>query len=144
MQAGGHQAPLPLSHRERGREVGGRKCFTSLTIFFTSFLTLVKLGSVGLGLGGGLEGRGSGCVNLGDWSLSHHTCPVLLPEKCWPMGFQGHLRTGHRMEGGWHINGGSPGYYEVILFLFILGKNSKYKIILIKVKIHHLDFVVVL
>lgn len=37
---------------------------------------------------------------------------------------------------------GSPGYYEVILFLSILGKNSKYKIIIIKVKIHHLDFVV--
>lgn len=36
----------------------------------------------------------------------------------------------------------SPGSYEVILFLLILGKNSKYKIILIKVKIHYLDFVV--
>jgi hypothetical protein len=33
-----------------------------------------------------------------------------------------------------------PGSYEVILFLLILGKNSKYKII--KVKIHYLDFVV--
>ena len=46
------------------------------------------------------------------------------------------------MAGGRHIDGGSTGYYEVILFLSILGKNSKYKII--KVKIHHLDFVVVL
>lgn len=35
---------------------------------------------------------------------------------------------------------GSPGYCEVILFLFISGKNSEYKIILVKVKIHHLDF----
>lgn len=33
-----------------------------------------------------------------------------------------------------------PSSYEVILFLLILGKNSKYKII--KVKIHYLDFVV--
>lgn len=46
----------------------------------------------------------------------------------------------HRIAGGQHIHRGSPGYYEVILFLFSLGKNSKYKIILIKVKIHHLDF----
>ena len=38
----------------------------------------------------------------------------------------------------------SPGYYEVILFLSISGKNSKYKIIFIKVIIHHLDFAVAL
>lgn len=54
------------------------------------------------------------------------------------------FQTGHRMAGMRHVDGGSPDYYEVILFLSILGKNSKYKIILIKVKIHHLDFVVVL
>ena len=47
-------------------------------------------------------------------------------------------------NGGQCIHRVSLGYYEVILFLSISGKNSKYKIIFIKVKIHHLDFVVVL
>lgn len=50
----------------------------------------------------------------------------------------------HRTAGGQHVYRGFPGYYEVILFLSILGKNSKYKMILIKVKIHHLDCVIVL
>lgn len=78
---GGHQAPLPFPHRERGREVGRRKCLTSLTIFFTSFLTLVKLGPVGLGVGGGLEGRASGCMILGDWSLPPPHLPPSPPRE---------------------------------------------------------------
>lgn len=71
--------------------------------------------------------------------FSPPTGPILFPESHGPWApepssrqAQGGRRTAHHR--------GSPGYREVILFLFILGKNSEYKIILVKVKIHHLDF----
>lgn len=66
---------------------------------------------------------------------------LLLPRHHWFEGSQGQLQIGHKTASK-HSHRDSPGSYEVILFLSILGKNSKYKIILIKVKIHHLDFVV--
>lgn len=72
-------------------------------------------------------------------------CPILLPDSQWASQWapkatprQGTGQDGRRAAHSQRV----PGYYEVILFLSILGKNSKYKII--KVKIHHLDFVVVL
>lgn len=73
------------------------------------------------------------------------TCPLPLahsPPRA--ADAQGHLQRGRRTTGGQRIHRGFPGSYEVILFLSISGKNSKYKIILIKVKIHHLDFVIIL
>lgn len=71
--------------------------------------------------------------------------PAHSPSRAAPLlDAQGSLQRGCQTTGGQCIHRVSPGYYEVILFLSISGKNSKYKIIFIKVKIHHLDFVVVL
>lgn len=89
-------------------------------------------------LGGGVPG----CMTPLGLPPSHLL--ILSPGQPRSVDAQGRLQRGRQTAGGQCIPRVSPGYYEVILFLSISGKNSKYKIIFIKVKIHHLDFVVVL
>lgn len=87
--------------------MGGKRCFASLTFFRTPFLTSVKLGAVGLRIGGGLEGKGPGyrISRGGSWYLLPLTpAPLSSQRSAGPVGFRGHLQTGHRTAGAQHID----------------------------------------
>lgn len=134
----GHPAPPTEEEREKG---GAEETFCFLHHLLCLFSELDEVGVTRSGIGGGVWGGAPGHLTLrrlvpSPLASAPFSSPTSATPKATPR--QGTGQNGGRAAHSQRV----PGYYEVILFLSILGKNSKYKII--KVKIHHLDFVVVL
>lgn len=98
--------PSPPTPGERARG-GWEEMFCFPHLFPDPLLTSVKLGGVGLQIGGGLEGKGPGyrISRGGSWYLLPLTpAPLSSHRSAGPVGFRGHLQTGHGTASVQHID----------------------------------------